>query len=52
MPIPSFVGGSRYDEKGNLKGMNRMGIEGEAMSAYQGARAGRQMFKTQARRGY
>jgi hypothetical protein len=37
-------------EKKKKKGM--MGIEGEAMQAYQGARAGRQMFKTQARRGY
>jgi hypothetical protein len=42
--------GMKYDKKGNLKGSR--GIEGEAMSAYQGARAGRQMFKTQARRGY
>ena len=52
MTIPGFKGGSRYDKKGNIKGMNQTGIEGEAMSAYQGARAGRQMFKTQARRGY
>ena len=53
LDIPGLDGdGSRYDKKGNIKGMNRTGIEGEAMSAYQGARAGRQMFKTQARRGY
>ena len=44
--------GNRYDKKGNLKALKRTGIEGEAMRAYQGARAGRQMFKTQARRGY
>ena len=44
--------GNRYDKKGNLKALKRTGIEGEAMGAYQGARAGRQMFKTQARRGY
>ena len=34
------------------KGMMGMGVEGEAMQAYQSARDARQMFKTQARRGY